>query len=617
MCGIAGILHSGSELPPSADRKLANALLRLRHRGPDDQGVTSISSTNAGARITGLFGHRRLSIVDVAGGHQPLVHADHSAFVFNGEIYNYKSLRDSLSDIEWRTNSDSEVLFELLRRDGPACLALLNGMFAFAHWDAAGERLLLARDAAGEKPLYYLATPDAIVFASELTALLELTDGRPAVDRAALAGFLRLGYFAAPTTAFVGIRKLEPGQCVTWHRGRTSSEHYWTAFGAPETQAIDARAELCLLDDAVRSRLIGERRIGVFLSGGVDSSLVAALVAKTVGPGSTHTFSIGFEDPAYDESPYSAGVARYLSTRHHSERLSTSDLRRAVPAALAALDEPLADSSIVPTYLLSAFAARDVTVALGGDGGDELFAGYRTHRLHHLIRVAQRIPGAVAALRALLPRRHPLSRWLLPEGAAAPASRHLASVSLFSAAEVERLLPGVEGTSCAEVLISADLTASGMQDALSRILRADFRFYMGDGVLQKVDRASMAHSLEVRAPLLDRNLVDYAIGLPSGGKLSMFRSKRPLRAALASLIPPQVWNQRKTGFSIPVQSLLDNGLNDELRQSRPDLEFWGLDLPQDFALDAPSGLASRAPHRLWCLYVLMHLSRRYRTSCVS
>ncbi len=609
MCGIAGILIANDDLPPEASGKLERALRHLQHRGPDDEGIAPIISTSGSTSVSGFLGHRRLAIVDVAGGQQPLTHQDGSTLVFNGEIYNFEGLRNTFHDVDWKTRSDTEVLLHVLRRDGVASLAGLNGMFAFAYWDAQKRKLWLARDAAGEKPLYYFVRGQVVAFASELDAILDLLPERPPADRQALAGYLQLGYFASPETAFEGVRKLEPGQWLSWESGKVESGQFWSPFTVPATLPLADSALLELVEDCVRSRLIGERRIGVFLSGGVDSSLVAALVTRVLGAERTHSFSIGFDDPQFDESAYSAAVARHLGTSHHHQRLSLQDVRGVIPEVLGALDEPSADASLLPTYLLSRFAAQHITVSLGGDGGDELFAGYRTHMLHRVLGLADRVPGATSLLRHSNLFRSQ-NHWLAPESPSAPLHRHLGSVSLFSAHEVRRWLPEAMTETALEHSWIEHVTAQG-RSPLADILKLDFRYYLGDAVLQKVDRASMAHSLEVRAPLLDRRLVDYALGLPVSDKFSLHQGKQPLRRLLAQLVPTRLWNQRKQGFAVPLGRWFREGLLDDLRSSMSYLEFWGLPGSDELLRQAESGKSARVPHRLWSLFVLASIARRY------
>ena len=609
MCGIAGIFIANSELPDRTKADLAIALSRLQRRGPDDEGTSHIEDHRGETSVKGHVGHRRLSIVDVAGGHQPLAHDDGSILVFNGEIYNFETLRKSFRDVQWKTRSDTEVLLHVLKRDGFTRLADLNGMFAFAYWDSPTRKLWLARDAAGEKPLYYSVQDNRLAFASELHAILALLPGSPTPDREALAGYLQLGYFASPSTAFDGVRKLEPGQWLCWDSGRVETGHYWSPFAVAPTRPMRDGALLELVEDCVRSRLIGERRIGVFLSGGVDSSLVAALVARVLGPTMTHSFSIGFDDPAFDESQYSSAVSGYLGTRHHHRRLSLQDVRGSISEALLALDEPNADASILPTYLLSRFAAEHITVSLGGDGGDELFAGYRTHSLHRLMHWAERVPGLSSLVRQIGIARDK-GHWFRPRSGTAPLHRHLGSVTLFSPQEVGRWLPEVPVTSPLETAWHEQVL--GTETSLADILKLDFRFYLGDCVLQKVDRASMAHSLEVRAPLLDRRLVDYALGLPVSRKFDLHRGKAPLRRLLAGLVPPSLWNQRKQGFSVPLDRWFREGLLAELQASVGDLDFWGLPASGQILTDAQAAGSARVPHRLWSLFVLALSARRYR-----
>ncbi|MCA1663664.1 MAG: asparagine synthase (glutamine-hydrolyzing) [Myxococcales bacterium] len=382
MCGIAGVVDaSGAWLDASAVQAMRES---MRARGPDDAGTF--------ADGTAMLAFRRLSILDLEGGHQPMATPDGDCVVvFNGEVYNHGSLRERLTALGHRfvTRSDTECILHAYRQWGEACVAELDGMFAFALWDTRRRRLLLARDRFGKKPLYFLSEGSRIIFASTLTALLQHPAAPRAIDRDALAEYLALEYVVAPRTILAGVRKLPPATRLTFDArdGAAATTRYWQlrVDGARFSGRLEnAEVELeALLQASVRKRLVADVPVGVFLSGGVDSSTVAALAARDHA--GIETFSIAFSDPSFDERQHARAVAAHLGTRHHEEELSLVEAARIVGELGAILDEPIADGSIVPTYLLSRFARRHVTVALGGDGGDELFAGYPTYVAHRLL----------------------------------------------------------------------------------------------------------------------------------------------------------------------------------------------------------------------------------------
>jgi asparagine synthase (glutamine-hydrolysing) len=540
----------------------------MTHRGPDDQGTLERGPVG--------LGMRRLSIIDVGGGHQPIANEDGSVWVvFNGEIYNHPELRETLMarGHHLATRSDTEVIVHLYEDHGEDFVKHLNGMFAIALWDAKREKLILARDRMGEKPLYYATIEDQLLWGSELKCLL----AHPAVPRRlslpALSRYLQFEYVPAPHSILEGVHKLPPAHLLVAERGETRVFPYWRLDltpSAPAPSEPEALAELKeRLDVAVRRRLLSEVPLGVFLSGGIDSSTIAALAARHA-PGRLKTFSIGFEDPSFDESGHARAVARHLGTDHHEDILSPARLIDLVPDLTRLLDEPFGDASVMPTYMLSRFAREHVTVALGGDGGDELFGGYPTYQAQKLARVYDALPGP---LRALVGGAGRLVAGGLPvntnnlsldfklkkfTGALdAPAlERHLQWLGSFSPADQAGLLSGEVRASLAEDDLYSEARAvwgaSAPYDAIARYLHLDASTYLPDDILVKVDRASMATSLEVRAPFLDHTLVEFVAGLPSHYKLQGMTTKHLLKRAAADMLPPQILARPKKGFGIPI-----------------------------------------------------------------
>lgn len=567
MCGIAGFFALDGA--PRAMPGVLDAMCQaMTHRGPDDQGTLERGPVG--------LGMRRLSIIDVGGGHQPISNEDGSVWVvFNGEIYNHPELQAALTARGHRlaTRSDTEVIVHLYEDHGEDFVKHLNGMFAIALWDAKREKLILARDRMGEKPLYYATIEDQLLWGSELKCLL----AHPAVPRRlslpALSRYLQFEYVPAPHSILEGVHKLPPAHLLVAERGETRVFPYWRLDLTPiapapsEAEALDELK--ARLDVAVRRRLLSEVPLGVFLSGGIDSSTIAALAARHA-PGRLKTFSIGFEDPSFDESGHARAVARHLGADHHEDILSPARLIDLVPELTRLLDEPFGDASVMPTYMLSRFAREHVTVALGGDGGDELFGGYPTYQAQKLAGLYDALPGPMRALIGgagrMVAGGLPVSTNNLSldfklkkfTGALdAPAlERHLQWLGSFSPADQAGLLsPEVRAELAGDDLYRearAVWGASASNDPIARYLHLDASTYLPDDILVKVDRASMATSLEVRAPFLDHTLVEFVAGLPSHYKLQGMTTKHLLKRAAADMLPAQILNRPKKGFGIPV-----------------------------------------------------------------
>lgn len=580
MCGIAGCVDP--HVPAPAMRHIVQRMTDvLVHRGPDDEGFFVAPSIG--------LGMRRLSIIDVAGGHQPIANADGQVQVIcNGEIYNYLELRATLESRghHFRTDSDTEVIVHLYEDQGIACLQELRGMFGFALWDQRARRLLLARDRLGKKPLFYALQSGRFLFGSEIKALLAAAPCLAKADPEAIVPYFRHGFVPEPGTMFQSIRKLPAAHYAVYEDGDLRVEPYWhlPICEDDETQR-DPREwveELdALLEEAVRIRLRSDVPLGIFLSGGLDSSAIAAYAHKT-GLHPINTFTIGFDRPEWDESADAQRVATHLHTDHHVLTLREHDLVDTLPDTVLSLvrhfDEPFGDDSALPTYHVSKLAREHVTVILSGDGGDELFAGYSSYRGVKFAAHYRRLPLWLG--RHLLPTVfHEAARYLPvgPRYRALRVAKVLRDSSLpfndlyFSKAALCR-------DATLQQLFTPDLQALLNQDAmsmhpadiisvmgsnlpeLSKAAYTDIRSYLLDDLLVKVDRMSMAHGLEVRSPLLDQRLVEFAVRLPPTAKLRGWETKAIFRDTIRPYLPPTTIRKRKQGFGAPIREWLRNGL---------------------------------------------------------
>jgi len=618
MCGIAGYVQRRE----SPDRPLAAMLNKIAHRGPDGSGAWESSRDDWSVSL----GHRRLAIIDLAGGAQPMVDTTGRLHVtFNGEIYNYKSLRTGLErdGLRFASHSDTEAILNQHARHGTGGLLALNGMFAFALWDEPAGSLTLARDRAGIKPLYYAPLfGGGLAFSSELISLLQHPGVGRAIDAAGLTSLFFRDYAAAPTTLMKGVFKLEPGHFLVWRDGRASvPTPFWTLSSEPSREEASVEKLRAMLDDAVQSQLMSDVPLGVFLSGGIDSSLVAALAQRHMTE-PLSTFSIGFEDAEFDESNYARIVATHIGSRHFERKLSEQDLLDALDPALDALDEPIADPSIVPTYVVSRLASEHVKVALGGDGGDELWGGYPTCRAHRAASKYAAVPAFVrnaflSPLVDALPVRHgyqklewKLKRFVLRWRDDA-LERHQNWMSNVPADALSEILNEVGSPFRAMPEI---MRGGRGPDLINEILAYDFSTYMSGSVLTKVDRASMAHGLEVRPPLLDNGLIDYAFSLPSSVKLKGKTSKWLLKQAAEPFLPPEIIHRPKRGFAIPLARWIVGPLRPRLEKIMAASPAWDLKLlkREVFTTWLKEHVERRADHSkpLWALLVLDHWLRR-------
>ena len=562
MCGIYGVLGL-SGAAPHAPELLHRMGLSIRHRGPDDDG--------AFAEGPMLLGMRRLSIIDVAGGHQPLSGEDGNVVVVcNGEIYNFQALRSELEAAGHRfaTRSDTEVIVHGYEEYGDAILGRLEGMFGLAIWDRRRRRLLVARDPLGIKPVYYHSSATQLAFASEAKALLQVPGIEARVDPAALAQYLSVGYVCAPQALFAGMRKLPPGHALIAENGRVETRAYWRLApgideSRPEQDWIDElRAEM---ERAVCEQMVSDVPIGAFLSGGIDSSAVVAFMSRhTDRP--VRTYSIGFAGSSgaalYNELPHARTVAQAFGTEHR-EILVQPDVAALLPQLLWHMDEPVADAAFITTYLVSKFAREDVTVILSGVGGDELFGGYRRYLDEHYRRLYQRIPRVIRrSLFDPIARRLPSDRHhrLLNELRLAKA--FVLADSLPFEERYRRYMEVFDGAARAALLLSAPpsfddciaraFAASGADDPLRRLMDVDLATQMPEDLLMLTDKMSMAVSLECRVPLLDQRLVELAARMPARLKVGGGELKRGMKRALEGVLPESILHREKRGFGAPI-----------------------------------------------------------------
>jgi asparagine synthase (glutamine-hydrolysing) len=575
MCGICGIVHVDGA--PAVDGRVVAAMARaMTHRGPDQEGL------HVEPRV-GL-GSRRLSIIDVAGGRQPIANEDESMFiVFNGEIYNYRELRLFLEHKghRFRTHSDTEVILHLFEEYGDDVVEYLNGIFAFAIWDRRRNELFAARDRMGVKPFYYARTRQGLTFGSELRVVLANGEVDRQLDLAALNEYLSFEFVPTPRTMLKGVERL-PAAHTLRSDGRTVTVRpYWTPSLArsesqPPVQWREFAARLEeTLSDAVREELVSDVPVGVLLSGGIDSSAIASFMVGA-HPGTVDSFSVAFDEPSFDESRYAQTVSKHLGTRHHELRLTSRMAADVVPRIADVMDEPLGDASFIPTYLLSKFASEHVKVVLGGDGSDELFGGYPTLVAHRLIEYYERtVPRvfrtyAIPKLLPLLPvsfdyfsRDFKIRRFLSGRGVPLEARHHRWMGSYFDE-DKARLFQDWVRPVLGETYASAYRYARECDArlTLNRVLYDDMKLYLEGDILTKVDRASMAASLEVRVPFLNRRVVEFATSLPLSLKLRRLTGKYLLKRSMAGRLPREIIERKKQGFAIPVAHWLTSELKD-------------------------------------------------------
>ena len=581
MCGIAGFvdLWAASDVRVWEDRAqtLEDMCRVIRHRGPDDQGVMLMDGV--------ALGMRRLSIIDLSGGRQPISNEDGTVtIVFNGEIYNFRDLQTELQARGHRleTNSDTETIVHSYEEFGSTCVEALRGMFSFALWDDREKKLFIARDRVGKKPLYYSVTRQGtLVFGSELKSLLKHPEVTREINPEAIDAYFSLGYVPDPLAIFKNIEKLPPGHHLTFQNGRLSIERYWDfkyETNGNGHRATDYFEELrALLDESVKIRLVSDVPLGAFLSGGIDSSTVVALMARHMGQ-PVKTFSIGFNEDSYNELKYARLTAKKFGTEHH-EFLVTPEVCDVVDELAWHFDEPFADSSAIPTYVVSKLAREHVTVVLTGDGGDELFAGYTRYVTEHKRRGFDFVPRAIR--KGLM---DPVSQ-RLPHGAFGrnylynvsldSIDRYLDSVSIFTSPNKNLLYTSdFKGTLRRESQMSSffnELSDNVKSNAsLDSLLYIDSKTYLPGDILAKVDRASMAVSLEARVPLLDHKLIEFVTRIPAGIKMSGLETKHVFKQAISDLVPAEILNRPKQGFGMPIEQWINRQLRNRIRDTLSD-----------------------------------------------
>jgi asparagine synthase (glutamine-hydrolysing) len=569
MCGIAGFADApgAGALTRDDATARAQAMCRvIRHRGPDDEGLWVEDGV--------ALGMRRLSIIDLAGGHQPIANEDGTIrVVFNGEIYNFRALRAELEAAGHRfaTSTDTEVIVHGYEQWGVAVVRRLRGMFGVAVWDGRIRQLLLARDRVGIKPLYYSVARGRLRFGSELKSLLADPALPREIDVDALDHYLSFLYTPRDSSIFRDVCKLPPGHLLTWQEGRLHVEAYWKPsttepFSGDERDATEQLKAVLL--DAVSSHLVSDVPVGAFLSGGVDSSLVVALMARSSSE-RVKTFSIGFDEPAFDELEHARRVADHYGTDHH-EFIVRPDAVNILDALVSHFDEPFADSSAIPTWYVSEVARRHVTVVLSGDGGDELFGGYDRYLPHPRVvafdRYAPQGLRRVAAMAGATLPHGARGRNFLRHVARSDRGRYLDAIRYFSTDEKPVLLSAdvraALGAVDPETRLARHFERYAALEWPSQMMRFDLETYLPDDVLTKVDRMSMAHSIESRVPLLDNEVIDFASSLPATLKIRNGRRKHVLKEVASSFLPEGMVDRQKQGFGVPLGTWFRGGLRE-------------------------------------------------------
>lgn len=616
MCGICGVVLFQPGGP--VERSILETMnLSLRHRGPDDEGYYQDQQTS--------LAMRRLSIIDLQTGQQPISNeAGDIWVVYNGEIYNFKQVRATLEKRGhvFKTQTDTEVIVHAYEEYGDDCINHFNGMFSIALWDARKRRLLLARDRVGIKPLYYWSDQTKLVFASEVKALVRHPDVPRQLNLDALDLFLTLEYIPAPYTIYEGIFKLLPGHTLIVEEGRLKLSQYWDVPYQPVGQSEPECAETLadLINDAVRIRLISDVPLGAFLSGGIDSSTVVGFMRQNM-PEPVETFSIGFEEDTYNELPYANAVAKHFGTHHHVEVLQP-DIVSLAEQLVYHHDEPFADTSIFPTYLVSKLASSQVKVVLSGDGGDELFAGYDTYLAERVSRYYGNLPGALR--QRVFPR---MAEWLPPQaakkglinkikrmiegGALDPSLQHTRWMIFLQPAEKAALYQSALQARLTrrlpETVFQRYFEKAQRFDSLAQQQYVDIKTYLAEDILTKVDRMSMAVSIEARVPLLDYRIVEFAMNLPPHLKLNGTRTKSILRSAVKGLVPDIVLEKPKQGFSSPMKHWLRTALKPMMldllaKDSLQNHGYFDQRVVSRWLQEHLDGRANHS-HRLWPLMV--------------
>ncbi len=619
MCGICGFTGRDPEL-------IETMTDTLTHRGPDQRGTLSFDQVS--------LGHRRLSIIDLSeNGRQPMSSSDGNIhLVFNGEIYNFQELQTELEEKghHFRSRSDTEVILHGYEEYGIDIIQKLRGMFAIAVWERSRNRLTLVRDRIGIKPLYYTINKGQLLFGSEIKAILADRNVPRKLNRQALYDYLGCEFIPAPDTMFADIHKLPAGHLAIWEHGELNIKQYWDLSMAPAVEPLSYEAsverERELLDEAVQNHLVSDVPLGVFLSGGLDSSALVAMMRRHV-PGQLRTFTIGYKDKSFGELEYAKQVADYFDTDHQVLMIDDLDSDY-VEKTLWHLDEPMTDLSTVPLYLLCEQARKHVTVCLSGEGGDESFAGYDRFKASKLNRYYSTIPGflrkgVISPMVGLLPDQpqkkgaiNMLKRFI--EGSDLPAEGHHIRWQYFSNAKQDAALfnDGFKNSVDFDPfrVLRGYLDTCDATDEVNREIYLDMRYQMTDSVLMKVDKMSMASSLEIRVPLLDHVFIEYMAGLPGDWKLKGMRTKHVFRSALEGMLPDNIVNRGKQGYSLPVKNLLRGQLKDymvELLHETPIIKDNINMATVDRIIDEHTTMKHNHNHVLWGMMNVAIWQRRF------
>lgn len=561
MCGIAGIIDSS--IAPTVEQ-IDAMTAAIPYRGPDGSGRVCFPEDGI------ALGHRRLSILDLSdAGSQPMASASGRFWiVFNGEIYNYLEIRRDLEAIGWkfRSHSDTEVLLCAYEQWGQSCLDRFMGMYAFAIWDRTKRELFAARDRLGIKPFYFLETPAGLLFASEIKSILAVHKGHRAVNRSLIDTYMDFGYVPGEETLHAGIQRLLPGHTLTWRSGRVVTSAYWDLSFTEQDGALDSCAERVrtLLQESIALHLRSDVPLGVFLSGGLDSSAVVSLLSPGASSG-LKTFSVAYDfGPEYDETPYAREVATAFSTDHHEIRITPKQFVDFVPSYMWHMDEPVTEAAAISLYYVSKLAREHVVVCLSGEGSDELFAGYDFYSYNLAIERAQRMFGrtvfqALAGAARRVPRFAKLAKYLSLAGN--PLEGRYKGISSYEAVKKNRLYSAefsaaaMEGNAKCRGFVESLFARSKDWDPLSRMLYFDTKTWLVDDLLIKADRMSMATSIELRVPFLDHRLVEYAATIPSRHKIDGRNTKHVLKHALRDSLPSSIIQRKKMGFPTPLEMM--------------------------------------------------------------
>ncbi|MEP6703493.1 MAG: asparagine synthase (glutamine-hydrolyzing) [Acidobacteriota bacterium] len=579
MCGITGFISNrGDEPTKNREDILGRMCAVIKYRGPDEQGTV--------VQGRAALGMRRLSIIDLKCGQQPIYSEDGNlAIVFNGEIYDYIKTKKELESLghRFKTNSDTEVIVHAFEEFGPACLERLRGMFAFAIWDFRKEELFIARDRVGKKPLFYsLTTAGDFVFGSELKTLLVHGGIDREIDLRALDAYISFGYVPEEFCIFRNVQKLAPGHFLVYKAGQTRTEKYWD-FDFAKIEQIKTEGEYiealrAQIDDAVRVRLISEVPLGAFLSGGVDSATVVSMMSRN-SDSPVKTFSIGFNEDSFDELKYARIASKRYETEHH-EFIVTPDLTEIMEHLVWHFDEPFSDPSALPTFILSKMAREYVTVVLSGDGGDELFGGYTRYVEDQRRGVFSRLPpfirkNLLRSFSRFLPHGAPGKNYIY-NISLDPIRRYVDSVSQFNgpqkrflySKEFQSKLNGRLDESVSDFMSIAESIDTG--EAIDRLLYLDSKTYLPSDILTKVDRMTMANSLEARAPLLDHKLIEFVMGVPSNLKIKGIETKYILKKAMEGIVPQEILYREKQGFGVPIREWINAQLRERIHSDLND-----------------------------------------------